>query len=69
MLTEREYELAQQRFRTSLIGSEDTVKEQLKAFMDHYGSFDELMVVSYIYDQDLQKESYSRLKHALNDEK
>ena len=38
VLTEREYELAQQRFRTSLIGSEDTVKEQLKAFMDHYGS-------------------------------
>ncbi|MCE5038230.1 LLM class flavin-dependent oxidoreductase [Staphylococcus auricularis] len=69
VLTEREYELAQQRFRTSLIGSEDTVKEQLNAFMEHYGSFDELMVVSYIYDQDLQKESYSRLKHALNDEK
>ena len=65
LLTPREYELAQQRFAGSLIGSETSVKEQLENFISEYGEIDELMAISYIYDQDKQLESYQRLQNAL----
>lgn len=62
LLTPREYELAKQRFSGSLIGSEDSVKRQLEGFIKEYGEIDELMAISYIYDQDKQLESYQRLQ-------
>ena len=62
LLTPREYELAKQRFSGSLIGSEDSVKRQLEDFIKEYGEIDELMAISYIYDQDKQLESYQRLQ-------
>lgn len=65
LLTPREYELAKQRFSGSLIGSEDSVKRQLEGFIKEYGEIDELMAISYIYDQDKQLESYQRLQKAI----
>ncbi|MBF9302212.1 LLM class flavin-dependent oxidoreductase, partial [Staphylococcus epidermidis] len=65
LLTPREYELAQQRLKGSLIGSEDTVKQKLESFIKEYGDIDELMAISYIYDQDKQIESYRRLERAI----
>ena len=65
LLTPREYELAKQRFSPSLIGSEDSVKRQLEDFIKEYGEIDELMAISYIYDQDKQLESYQRLQKVI----
>lgn len=65
LLTPREYELAKQRFSGSLIGSEDSVKRQLEGFIKEYGEIDELMAISYIYDQDKQLESYQRLQKVI----
>lgn len=65
LLTPREYELAKQRFSGSLIGSEDSVKRQLEDFINEYGEIDELMAISYIYDQDKQLESYQRLQKVI----
>lgn len=65
LLTPREYELAKQRFSGSLIGSEDSVKRQLEDFIKEYGKIDELMAISYIYDQDKQLESYQRLQKVI----
>ncbi|EEE48584.1 LLM class flavin-dependent oxidoreductase [Staphylococcus capitis] len=65
LLTPREYELAKQRFSGSLIGSENSVKRQLEGFIKEYGEIDELMAISYIYDQDKQLESYQRLQKVI----
>ncbi|PTH49813.1 LLM class flavin-dependent oxidoreductase [Staphylococcus capitis] len=65
LLTPREYELAKQRFSGFLIGSEDSVKRQLEDFIKEYGEIDELMAISYIYDQDKQLESYQRLQKVI----
>ncbi|MBU5291094.1 LLM class flavin-dependent oxidoreductase [Staphylococcus capitis] len=65
LLTPREYELAKQRFSGSLIGSEDSVKRQLEGIIKEYGEIDELMAISYIYDQDKQLESYQRLQKVI----
>lgn len=46
LLTPREFEMAKQRFNDSLIGSEETVKEKLEAFIEEYGEIDELMGIS-----------------------
>lgn len=62
LLTPQEIQISNQRRKTSLIGSEATVKAQLEAFIEHYGEIDELMAVSYIYDQDKQVESFERLQ-------
>jgi alkanesulfonate monooxygenase SsuD/methylene tetrahydromethanopterin reductase-like flavin-dependent oxidoreductase (luciferase family) len=43
------------------MGSKETVKGQLKQFQDMY-SVDEIMAVSYIYDEEKQKRSYETLK-------
>ena len=67
LLTPREYALTNQRYKDSLIGSEETVRKQLEDFVNEYGEIDELMAISYIYDQDQQLESYRRLQHALKE--
>ena len=65
LLTPREFEMAKQRFNDSLIGSEETVKEKLEAFIEEYGEIDELMGISYIYDQEKQFESFTRLQNII----
>ncbi|MBL7573355.1 LLM class flavin-dependent oxidoreductase [Staphylococcus saccharolyticus] len=67
LLTPREYALTNQLYKDSLIGSEETVRKQLEDFVNEYGEIDELMAISYIYDQDQQLESYRRLQHALKE--
>lgn len=65
LLTPTEFELAKQRMAQSLIGSEETVKAKLNSFIEEHGEIDELMAISYIYDQDAQVESYRKLKHVI----
>ncbi|HJG67805.1 MAG TPA: LLM class flavin-dependent oxidoreductase, partial [Staphylococcus ureilyticus] len=55
-----------QRMQSSLIGSEETVKQKLQSFIDEYGEIDELMAISYIYDQEAQLESYRKLKNIIS---
>ncbi|MCD8916717.1 LLM class flavin-dependent oxidoreductase [Staphylococcus gallinarum] len=66
LLTPREFEMAQQRLNQSLIGSEETVKQKLEAFIEVYGEIDELMAISYVYDQNAQLESYKKLKNIID---
>ncbi|MCY1038622.1 LLM class flavin-dependent oxidoreductase [Staphylococcus nepalensis] len=66
LLTPTEYEIAKQRMQSSLIGSEETVKSKLQAFIDEYGDIDELMAISYIYDQKAQLDSYNKLKNVVS---
>lgn len=56
-----EKEMATSMSSVTLMGSKDTVAEQLIGFQENY-NVDELMAVSYIYDQDKQKQSYQILK-------
>lgn len=65
LLTPREYEMAKQRERNSLIGSEETVKQKLEDFIEEYGEIDELMGISYIYDKAQQVDSFKRLKNVI----
>ena len=69
LLTPREYEMVKQRQKYSLIGSELSVKQQLEDFIQKYGEIDELMAVSYIYNQDKQHDSYRRLKRIIEADK
>ena len=66
VLTPRELDMAKQRINSSMIGSESTVKQKIKAFFDYYGDIDEIMGVSYIYDQQKQHESYQKFKHIID---
>ncbi|MFB2002596.1 LLM class flavin-dependent oxidoreductase [Staphylococcus aureus] len=66
VLTPRELDMAKQRINSSMIGSESTVKQKIKAFIDYYGDIDEIMGVSYIYDQQKQHESYQNFKHIID---
>ncbi|MGW7888282.1 LLM class flavin-dependent oxidoreductase [Staphylococcus xylosus] len=62
LLTPTEYEIAKQRMQQSLIGSEETVKAKIQDFIKEHGEIDELMTISYIYNQDEQLNSYKKLK-------
>ncbi|RIO56318.1 LLM class flavin-dependent oxidoreductase, partial [Mammaliicoccus sciuri] len=62
LLTPTEYEIAKQRMQQSLIGSKETVKAKIQDFIKEHGEIDELMAISYIYDQDAQLDSYKTLK-------
>lgn len=66
VLTPRELEVAKQRINSSMIGSESTVKQKIKDFIDYYGDIDEIMGVSYIFDQQKQHESYQKFKHIID---
>jgi luciferase family oxidoreductase group 1 len=56
-----EKEMATSMSSVTLMGSKETVTEQLTGFQENY-NVDEIMAVSYIYDQDKQKQSYQFLK-------
>lgn len=63
--TPMEEEMATSMSSVTLLGSKETVREQLTAFQDYY-NVDELMAVSYIYDPEKQKRSYEILKEVVD---
>ncbi|QHS21763.1 LLM class flavin-dependent oxidoreductase [Virgibacillus sp. MSP4-1] len=50
----------------TLLGSKDSIRDQLTSFQEEY-DVDELMAVSYIYDTDKQKRSYEILKEVVDE--
>ncbi|WP_410046207.1 LLM class flavin-dependent oxidoreductase [Staphylococcus felis] len=67
ILSPRILTMSQQRVAQSLIGSNETVKEKIKKFLIEYGNINEIMAVSYIYDESAQHQSYARFKHLMDD--
>jgi luciferase family oxidoreductase group 1 len=63
--TPMEKEMAESMSSVTLLGSKETVRQQLTAFQDYY-NVDEIMAVSYIYDTDKQKRSYQILKEIVD---
>jgi luciferase family oxidoreductase group 1 len=49
----------------TLLGSKETIKQQLTNFQEKY-NVDEIMAVSYIFDPDKQKRSYEILKEVVD---
>jgi luciferase family oxidoreductase group 1 len=60
-----EREMATSMGSVTFMGSKDTVREQLASFQNRY-QVDEIMAVSYIYDEDKQKRSYEILKEVVD---
>ncbi|MGM0845616.1 MAG: LLM class flavin-dependent oxidoreductase [Bacillota bacterium] len=60
-----EKQMAESMTSVSLMGSKETVKEQLTRFQEKY-NVDEIMAVSYIYDEDKQKRSYEIFKEIVD---
>jgi len=60
-----EKEMATSMSSMTLLGSKDSIREQLTRFQEKY-NVDELMAVSYIYDPDKQKRSYELLKEVVD---
>ena len=50
----------------TLKGDKNAIQQQLKSFLDAF-QVDELMAVTYIYDQNARKRSYEILKEAMNE--
>ncbi len=48
-----------------LLGSKETIRQQLADFQEKY-NVDEIMAVSYIYDPNKQKRSYEILKEVVD---
>ena len=63
--TPMEKEMAASKQSVTLIGSKETVRQQLTKFQEYY-NVDELMAVSYIYDTEKQKRSYEILKEVVD---
>ncbi|MBP3950776.1 LLM class flavin-dependent oxidoreductase [Bacillus suaedae] len=62
-----EKEMAKSMSSVTLQGSKETVKKQLTSFQDKY-KVDEIMAVSYIYDQEKQIRSYQLFKDVIDGE-
>jgi luciferase family oxidoreductase group 1 len=60
-----EKEMAASKQSVTLLGSKETVRQQLTNFQEYY-NVDELMAVSYIYDTEKQKRSYEILKEIVD---
>ncbi|RSK43685.1 LLM class flavin-dependent oxidoreductase [Bacillus canaveralius] len=60
----QEKEMATSMSSVTLLGSKDSIREQLIAFQEKY-NVDEIMAVSYIFDPDKQKRSYQILKEVV----
>ncbi|TKC19285.1 LLM class flavin-dependent oxidoreductase [Robertmurraya kyonggiensis] len=60
-----EKQMATQMSSVTLLGSKNSVKEQLIKFQEKY-NVDELMAVSYIFDPEKQKRSYEILKEIVD---
>jgi luciferase family oxidoreductase group 1 len=62
--SQAEEEMAASMSSVTLLGSKETIKQQLTRFQTIY-NVDEIMAVSYIYDQDKQVRSYEILKEVV----
>ncbi|MBM7662154.1 luciferase family oxidoreductase group 1 [Bacillus mesophilus] len=62
-----EKEMSSKMTSVTLKGSKDTIRQQLTRFQNLY-NVDEIMAVSYIFDEDQQKRSYKILKEVVNGE-
>ncbi|WHY84095.1 LLM class flavin-dependent oxidoreductase [Neobacillus novalis] len=62
-----EKEMAASMSSVTLLGSKETVRQQLIRFQEKY-NVDEVMAVSYIYDPNKQKRSYEILKEVVDGE-
>lgn len=60
-----EKQMAESMSSMTLLGSKDTIREQLTRFQDLY-NVDEIIAVSYIYDPDKQVRSYEILKEVVD---
>lgn len=60
-----EEEMAASMTSVTLLGSKETIREQLTRFQSIY-NVDEIMAVSYIYDPEKQKRSYEILKEVVD---
>lgn len=60
-----EEEMATSMSRVTLLGSKEEIRQQLTSFQEKY-EVDEIMAVSYIYDQEKQKRSYEILKEIVD---
>ena len=63
--SEPEKQMAKSMSSVSLIGSKESIREQLISFQEKYNA-DEIMAVSYIYDPNKQKRSYQLLKEVVD---
>ncbi|MFJ5760403.1 LLM class flavin-dependent oxidoreductase [Neobacillus sp. NPDC093182] len=63
--TPMEEEMAKSMSSVTLIGSKETIRQQLTNFQNYYG-VDEIMAVSYIYDVEKQKRSYEIFKEVVD---
>ncbi|WP_226035151.1 LLM class flavin-dependent oxidoreductase [Aquibacillus saliphilus] len=62
---QQEKEVASSMSSMTLLGSKDSIREQLSRFQEKY-NVDEIMAISYIYDTDKQKRSYQILKEVVD---
>jgi luciferase family oxidoreductase group 1 len=62
--TPMEEEMTKSMSSVTLIGSKETIRQQLTSFQDYY-AVDEIMAVSYIYDVEKQKRSYEIFKEVV----
>ncbi|MDT8861381.1 LLM class flavin-dependent oxidoreductase [Alkalihalobacillus sp. MEB130] len=60
-----EKEMAKSMSSVTLVGSKDSIREQLTRFQEKY-NVDEIMAVSYIYDEGKQKRSYEIFKEVVD---
>ena len=60
-----EKEMASSMSSVTLLGSKETIRQQLIGFQERY-NVDEIMAVSYIYDPEKQKRSYEILKEVVD---
>lgn len=67
LLSPREIAMAEARIQNSLIGDKASVNQQFDALIQKYGSINEIMVVSYIYDTALQHRSYQYFKELIDE--
>ncbi|MEH7223449.1 LLM class flavin-dependent oxidoreductase [Bacillus sp. JJ1566] len=63
--TPPEKEMASSMSSVTLLGSKESIRNQLTSFQEKY-NVNELMAVSYIYDPDKQKRSYEILKEVVD---
>ena len=63
--SEPEKQMSQSMSSVTLLGSKDTIRRQLTSFQEKY-QVDEIMAVSYIYDEEKQKRSYEILKEVVD---
>ncbi|MCT2535216.1 LLM class flavin-dependent oxidoreductase [Aquibacillus koreensis] len=63
--TSQEKQAAASMTSVTLLGSKDSIRNQLTSFQEKY-NVDEIMAVSYIYDEEKQKRSYEMLKEVVD---